>query len=449
MQEYIVELSKYFITILLALYTFECFLVFRLRKERHKKGVFLRQRLYLFLIQLLAFYTMFIRSADLAYLFFYVFVQVFLIAVLSITSLIYEKINRLLLNNMCLFLSISFLILSRLSVAKAIKQLAVVMVSFLLCLAVPALFHKMDFLRKLEWVYAIVGLVMLSVVWRLGNLTHGSKISFSFQGITFQPSELVKLLFVFFLAAALYKEADFFRVAFTAIIAAGHVIILVFSRDLGSALIFFVAYVLVVFMATGNYLYLSLGVGAFCVSAVTAYQLFDHVRIRVLAWQDPFSYIDNQGYQITQSLFAIGSGSFFGLGLFNGTPGDIPYVETDFVFSAICEEMGIISGICILLVCISCFIIMLQIGISFKDRFYRLLALGFGVIYLFQIFLTIGGGIKFIPLTGVTLPFISYGGSSVLTTMILFFVIQALSIRRQQEGGLRNETNKRAETSGK
>ena len=435
MQEYIAELSKYFIAILMALYALECFLVFRFKKDSLKKGVYLRQRLYIFFIQLLAFLTLYVKSGESDYLFFYGFVQIFLFAVLSLTAILYEKVNRLLLNNMCMLLGISFIILSRLSLKKSVKQLAVVMVSFLICLTVPALLKRMKFLRNLTWVYAAVGLILLLLVWQLGNLTHGSKISFSIHGMTFQPSEFVKLLFVFFLAALLWKKADLKKIILATIFSAAHVIVLVLSRDLGSALIFFVAFVFVVFMATGSYLYLALGLGAFSASAVAAYYLFDHVRIRVLAWKAPFTYIDNQGYQITQSLFAIGSGSFFGLGLYGGTPGDIPYVETDFIFSAICEEMGVISGICLLLVCISSFIMMFTIGMRFQDRFYRYIALGYGVIYIFQIFLTIGGGIKFIPLTGVTLPFVSYGGSSVLTTMLLFFVIQALFIKLSREGG--------------
>lgn len=462
MQEYIAELSKYFITILFAVYALECFLVFRFQEEKIRKGIYLRQRLYIFLIQFLAFYTMAVKSGEMDYLFFYAFVQVFLFAAIALTGMIYEKINRLLLNNMCMLLGISFIVLSRLlgaklsvsgnpdgflkvSVSKPVMQLFIVIVSLLVCLAVPTLMNRMRFLKKLTWVYAAVGIVMLAAVLILGNLTHGSKISFSVGGITFQPSEFVKLIFVFFLAAALAERADFLRIVLTTVIAAAHVIILVLSRDLGSALIFFAAYVFIVFMATGSYLYLSVGIAAFGVSAVSAYYLFDHVRVRVLAWKDPFSYIDKQGYQITQSLFAIGSGNWFGLGLFGGTPGDIPYVETDFIFSAICEELGVISAICILLICLSSFIMMLQIGMQCRDGFYRLIALGFGVVYIFQIFLTVGGGIKFIPMTGVTFPFISYGGSSILTTMLLFFVIQALYLNRPKEGGSRHVPKARTE----
>lgn len=433
MKEYIAELSKYMITLLLAVYALESFLSFRFSQKGALSGICIRQRVYLLLIQFLAFFTMTVRAHDMQYLFFYAYVQVFLFALMSVTGLIYEKTDKLLLNNMCMLLGIGFIILARISLKKAEKQLAVALLSFLIALAVPFLVKQLRFLKKGAWLYAAIGAGMLSAVLILGGLTYGAKISFTVQGITFQPSELVKLLFVFFLAAALCENTSFLRLVVITALAAAHVIILVLSRDLGSALIFFAAYVFVVFMATGSYLYLSLGIAAFGGSAVASYYLFDHVRNRVMIFLDPFSYIDAQGYQLTQSLFSVCSGSWFGLGLFGGTPEDIPFVETDFIFSAICEELGVISGICIVLICVGSFLLMLRIGMQSKDSFLRLLAYGCAVMYLFQIFLTIGGGVKFIPLTGVTLPLVSYGGSSVLSTVLLFFIVQAVAVNRQKE----------------
>lgn len=433
MKEYIAELSKYMITLLLAVYALESFLSFRFSQKGALSGICIRQRGYLLLIQFLAFFTMTVRAHDMQYLFFYAYVQVFLFALMSVTGLIYEKTDKLLLNNMCMLLGIGFIILARISLKKAEKQLAVAFLSFLIALAVPFLVKQLRFLKKGAWLYAAIGAGMLSAVLILGGLTYGAKISFTVQGITFQPSELVKLLFVFFLAAALCENTSFLRLVVITALAAAHVIILVLSRDLGSALIFFAAYVFVVFMATGSYLYLSLGIAAFGGSAVASYYLFDHVRNRVMIFLDPFSYIDAQGYQLTQSLFSVCSGSWFGLGLFGGTPEDIPFVETDFIFSAICEELGVISGICIVLICVGSFLLMLRIGMQSKDSFLRLLAYGCAVMYLFQIFLTIGGGVKFIPLTGVTLPLVSYGGSSVLSTVLLFFIVQAVAVNRQKD----------------
>ena len=193
------------------------------------------------------------------------------------------------------------------------------------------------------------------------------------------------------------------------------------------------------FVASGSYLYLLLGLGGGAGASVLAYHMFSHVRIRILAWTNPWNYIDNQGYQITQSLFAIGSGSWFGMGLYQGTPDDIPYVEEDFIFSSICEEFGTIFGICLLLVILSCFLMMIKIALKNKNMFYRLTAFGFSIIYIFQIFLTVGGGIRFVPITGVTLPLISYGGSSMLTTMLMFFLVQGIYMVAVKEGEKRNE----------
>lgn len=325
-----------------------------------------------------------------------------------------------------MLLGIGLVIISRLSIDKAVRQFVIIVISYVVCMFVPLLIMKLKFLDKLTWIYAAVGAGLLAIVFVLGETTLGAKLSFEIQGITFQPSEPVKLLFVFFMAAALAKSTSFKQILIASIAAGIHVLILVLSTDLGGALIFFMAYLAMVFVASRNYLYLSVGLLGGCGAAVLAYQLFSHVRVRVLAWQDPWTYIDNQGYQITQSLFAIGTGSWFGMGLHEGTPGDIPFVEEDSVFSAICEEMGTIFGICLLLVILSCFIMMIKIALKNRNNFYRLAAFGYGVLYIFQVFLTIGGGIKFIPLTGVTLPFISYGGSSVFTTMLMFFILQGI-----------------------
>ncbi len=434
MQEYIVELSKYFITIGMALYAFACFYAFRYRKEEERKGIYIAQNIIMFFLQAVSFLDLYIASRDIQYVFLYAFIQIFLFAAIMMVTMIYETCNRLLLNNMCMLLSIGLCMISRLSLNKAIRQYVIVILSLTVSLLVPFLLSKIRFWKKLTWVYAAVGILMLSAVLILGEVTHGSKISFTLGGVTFQPSEFVKILFLFFLAAALWEDVSLKRVLVTAILAGLYVIVLVISKDLGSALIFFIGFVFVVFVASGRYLYLLIGAVLGSAAACVAYFLFDHVRIRVLAWQDPWSYIDDQGYQITQSLFAVGSGSWFGMGLLKGNPKAIPYVDADFIFSAICEEFGVIFGICLILVCISCFVVIMDIALKIHDRFYQLIVYGIGIMYIFQIFLTIGGGIKFIPLTGVTLPFISYGGSSVMTSMIMFFIIQGIYIRLQQEG---------------
>ena len=344
---------------------------------------------------------------------------------------------------MCMLLTVGFVILTRLSLGKAIRQFIIVMISLVIALVIPFFVSRFRFLKEWKWIYAAAGIVALGIVLVLGQTTYGSKLSYTIAGLTFQPSEFVKIIFVFFVASALYKAAGFFEVFTTAVIAAAHVIILVCSKDLGSALIFFVVYVLMVVVASKNWLYLLAGVSGGSVAAYLAYRVFPHIQVRVQAFKDPWSVIDSTGYQITQSLFAITSGGWFGLGLFKGTPESIPFVEADFIFSAITEELGLLFALCVILICVSSFVMFMNISMNLKDKFYQLTAFGLGVTYIFQVFLTIGGGCKFIPLTGVTLPFISYGGSSVLTTLIMFSITEGLSMIQEEEAEEEKHRRKR------
>ena len=187
------------------------------------------------------------------------------------------------------------------------------------------------------------------------------------------------------------------------------------------------------FVATGSYLYLFSGLLCGSGASVVAYQLFAHVRTRVAAWKNPWADIDNRGYQITQSLFAIGTGGWFGMGLYQGMPYKIPVVEKDFVFAAISEELGGIFALCVLLICLGCFLQFVLLAAQMQALFYKLIAFGLAMVYAVQVFLTVGGVTKFIPSTGVTLPLVSYGGSSILSTFIIFGVIQGLYILKRND----------------
>lgn len=444
MQEYITTVSRYLLTLCMAFYTLDSLLIFGHKDEQQGGFLFFRQNFWMFTIQLVSFYNIAILSRDWFYVKFYIAIQIFLLSVICITSLLFKKCNRLLLNNMCMLLGLGMIMLSRLNQDKAIRQFKIIVISYIVCIFIPIIIKHIKVLPVFTWVYAAIGIIPLSLVLLLGETTLGSKLSFTIQGLTFQPSEMIKLVFVFFLAGALNKSKKFSNVLVITIISGIHVLILVLSRDLGSALIYFITFLLIVFVATGNYLYLLAGVMGGSGASILAYHLFPHVKIRVLAWTNPWSYIDNQGYQITQSLFAIGSGSWFGMGLYQGTPDDIPYVDEDFIFSSFCEEYGTLFGILLLLVILSCFVCMIRISLKCKNDFYRYVAFGIGILYIFQIFLTVGGGIRFIPITGVTLPLISYGGSSVLSTMIMFFVLQGINIINYEDSGLFNSKIKKA-----
>lgn len=446
MTNLIVEISKYVMIFLFALYTLECFMAFRQnsggKESAEKKNrIFKRQILWMYLIHLDAFLAIYAVTDDLMMILFYAFQVLFVAITITCYRLFYEKSSRLLVNNMCMLLLIGFIMLTRLSIDKAVRQFVIAAASMALTLVIPVLVRKAKFLRRLTWLYAAVGILGLLVVTLLGETSYGAKISIAIAGISIQPSEFIKMVFVFFIACMLCEKTDFRQVCITTVLAAVHVLILVWSRDLGGALIFFITYLVMLYVATRKLFYFAGGLLTGSIAAVIAYNLFSHVRVRVLAWKDPLSVIENEGYQISQSLFAIGTGGWFGMGLYQGMPNKIPVVEQDFIFSAISEEMGGIFALCLLMVCVSCFLMFFNVAMQMKEQFYKLIALGLGTVYGFQIFLTVGGATKFIPSTGVTLPFVSYGGSSLLATMITFAVVQGLYILRQDEGEAKGKKN--------
>ncbi|MBQ8592433.1 MAG: FtsW/RodA/SpoVE family cell cycle protein [Lachnospiraceae bacterium] len=434
MQHYVLEISKYIITLFMALYTYECFAVFRFDNEERRRGIYIRQNIFMFCFHFMCYLDICIKTNKIEYLFFFAFQQIALFATITLYSMIYPRSNKLIVNNMCMLLSVGFVILTRLSFEKSVKQFLIVVLSIVIAMIIPQIIRKLMILKQITWIYAGIGIVTLGIVLVMGAVTNGSKLSFSLWGVTFQPSEFIKIVYVFFVAGILKEAEDFKTIVVSAIAAGIHVIILVLSRDLGSALIFFVTYVMMLYIATKKPVYLLVAAGCAAIASVVAYHMFSHIQVRVQAWKDPWSVIDDAGYQIAQSLFAISSGGMFGLGIYGGTPRDIPYVETDFVFSAIAEELGLLFCICLIMLYISCFIMFMNIAMRVKDKFYQMVAFGLGVTYGFQIFLTVGGGTKFIPLTGVTLPLISYGGSSVMATLIMFAVIEGIYCIRQVGG---------------
>ncbi|CUX43917.1 FtsW/RodA/SpoVE family cell cycle protein [Clostridium sp. C105KSO13] len=429
----LVELSKYVIILLMSIYTFSCFSVFAKVYEEDKKGILIRQNVLMFLLQFTAFGVMYLQTKKPELMYFYGAQVLLLIAVLVLYRIFYPNASRLVVNNMCMLLSIGFIMITRLSYEKAVKQFIFAALGLVIGLIVPVLIRKLQILKDWTYIYAGIGILALGAVAVLGQFSDGAKLGFTIAGFGIQPSEFVKILFVFYVAASLNQSTEFKNVVVTTAVAAVHVLILALSTDLGAALIMFVVYLVMLYVATSQPLYALAGIGAGSAAAVLAYHLFHHIQIRVLAWKDPFASYNEGGYQVAQSLFAIGTGSWFGMGLYQGLPDSIPVAAEDFIFSAISEEMGLIFALCLILVCVSCYVMFLNIAMAIRNRFYKLIALGLGTCYIFQVFLTIGGVTKFIPSTGVTLPLVSYGGSSMLSTMIMFGIIQGLYILREDE----------------
>ena len=429
MTNVVVELSKYVILTLMIIYTFYCFYLVLKRGTEETGGSLVRQIILIFCMDTVAFAVLFLKTRDYKVLIFYGEMMVFFIVIQLLYRVLYPKASLLLLNNMCMLLSVGFIMLRRLDEEAATKQLLIAIGAGVVSLVIPVLIRKMRFLNRLTWLYAGCGVILLAAVLVLGRTSYGARLSL--MGI--QPSEVIKITFVFFMAAYLYRDLSIKKVVIATAIAAMHVLILVMSRDLGSALIFYVTYLMMIYVATRKPQLIGAGLLLGSVAAVGAYYVFGHVRERVSAWKNPMAVYENEGYQIVQSLFAIGTGGWFGMGLCQGSPEKIPVVNSDFIFSAICEELGGIFGICLILVCMNFFLMILGICLRIKNPFFKLIALGLGTEYAFQVFLTIGGVTKFIPLTGVTLPLVSYGGTSVVSTIVMLSIIQGLYILREDE----------------
>ena len=399
----------------------------------------MQDKSYLFLTMLIfaphfvGYLTLFVQTFDEKLIVIYVLEVLLFMLINILYKIFYPKKSRLLHCNMLMLMSIGFIVLSRINYDLAVKQVLIVGLSFGVCLIVPVIIKRIDLIKRFGWLYGFAALLLLIAVSFAGTSRYGATNWLEIKGFIFQPSELVKILFIFFVAAMFRDKPKFKRVCSVTAIAASIVLILVLQRDLGGALIFFITYLFMLYIATSKSFYLFSGLAAGSLAATVSYKLFNHVRVRVTAWRDPLGHIDKEGFQISQSLFAIGTGSWLGMGLNRGLTTSIPVVESDFIFSAISEEFGGLFAICLIMLYINCFFTMINISVKMEDIFYRLFCSGAAVMFGFQVFLCIGGVIKFIPSTGVTLPLISYGGSSMFVTILMFMIFQGIYMRGRSD----------------
>ncbi|WP_138159195.1 FtsW/RodA/SpoVE family cell cycle protein [Peptoniphilus catoniae] len=250
-----------------------------------------------------------------------------------------------------------------------------------------------------------------------------------------QPSEITKIL-VIFLVASYYSSFQYTSSInkkykdYNLLLAIYFLVALLFKqKDLGTAAIFLAIFTGIQFIYDDNYKGILINLGLILVGAFLGYKLFSHVRVRVDIWLDPWKQdrVYNIGSQIVQSLFAIGEGGFFGTGLGLGYPNLVPVGYSDLIFSIICEEMGIFVGIGIIMLFMLLTYRAIKIAMGQEYKFYRILAIAVGILFTVQAFLNIGGVTKFIPMTGITLPFISYGGSSMISSFIALGILQVTS----------------------
>ncbi|MGH2708267.1 MAG: FtsW/RodA/SpoVE family cell cycle protein [Actinomycetota bacterium] len=312
-------------------------------------------------------------------------------------------------------------------------------------IAVLVLVPDVRGLARFRYTWALVGvcLLLLPLLPGLGREIGGARLWIRLGPLNFQPAEFGKIALVLFFAGYLSERRELLAVTtrrigpigipeirhFGPVLMAWGVslVVMIQQKDLGSSLLFFAIFVAMLWMATARPIYLLAGATLFSAGAWGAYHLFGHVQRRIMIWIEPFADLHGRGFQIVQSLFALATGGAWGTGLGLGRPDLIPNVATDFIFSALGEELGL-AGTTAVLVAFALFSARaFGLATRCRDGFSKLLAAGLATAFSLQTFLIVGGVTNLIPLTGVTLPFVSYGGSSLLSNFILVALLVRIS----------------------
>ena len=298
-------------------------------------------------------------------------------------------------------------------------------------------------LERYRYTFAVIGigLLVLPLVPFLGRTINGSRIWVSLGPVNFQPGEAAKIVLAIFFAGYLVERRELLALSTFRIgplhlpdpkylgpigLAWGiSLVVMTLEKDLGSSLLFFFLFVIVLWVATGRTTYLTVGTSLFALGAAFAYSTFSHVQDRVSVWLDPWPVAKEEGFQVVESAFALADGGVAGTGIGLGTPTRIPEVETDFIFAAIGEELGLLGATAVLCAYILMVGAGLRIALRADSAFDTLLATGLTTLIGIQAFIIIGGITRVLPLTGVTLPFVSYGGSS----LVMNYVLLALLLR--------------------
>ena len=352
--------------------------------------------------------------------------------------------------------TLGILFLYRLNEKLALQQAMWLVVGLAAFLLVLVFVRDLKVLRDYRFLIGIAGLLLLLLTAVFGREINGARLWVAFGPIRFQPAEFGKILLMVFFAAYLvdFREAltvstrrvlgvplpPFRYLAPLLTIWVLSMMLMIFMKDLGTSLLFFGALLALLYVATGRAFYVVGGMALFIAGAALLYFVFPHVQTRIDIWLDPWKDPTGKGYQIVQSLFALAAGGLFGRGLGQGylllQSGDtiIPALETDFIFSAIGEELGLVGAVGVILLYLIFTYRGFRIAVRARDDFSRLLATGLTSIFALQAFLIMGGVIKLIPLTGITLPFVSYGGSSIVSNFVLLALLLRTSdsVARQE-----------------
>lgn len=307
----------------------------------------------------------------------------------------------------------------------AIRQLIWVCLGMFVMIAAIVVIRAINNIPKFRFVLALLSFALLAASVLFGTSKGGAK-NWVFG---FQPSEFVKIIMVFVLAAMLARAKRGIALLPAGLYVAICILLLLMQRDLGAALLYAGTALAMLYASTGSKLITGAALGAAAGGSVLAYKMFSHVRLRVALWQNPWADYEGSGFQVVQGLIAIASGGLFGMGLTKGMPGMIPMHQTDFVFAVMCEEFGLIFAIAIIAFYLLFIIRGAVIAMDARNSFDALVAIGCVSMITLQSFIIIGGVTKLIPLTGITLPFISYGGSSMLSCFMLVGVLEGVAVK--------------------
>ncbi|WML37412.1 FtsW/RodA/SpoVE family cell cycle protein [Clostridium sp. OS1-26] len=322
---------------------------------------------------------------------------------------------------------LGMVVLYRINMSYSIKQIIWFAVGVTEFILIVVLLPDLKDFSKYKYHYCVITLFFMAMATFFGTEINGSKNWIVIHGYSFQPSEFGKLFLVIYLAAEL-KDYKCFKDLIRPCIVVGICIgFMLLQKSLGFALIIFFISITMIFIATSKLKYILVSFILFAIGCVISYKLFAHVRVRVLIWKDPWPYANTISYQVVQSMISIASGGLTGVGLGLGHPEFVPINYTDFIFSIICEELGILTGFAIIIINFLLFYRCMRVAVYEEDKFLRLLVVGYSAMIASQILVIIGGVINAIPLTGITLPLVSYGGSSILSIFFSLGIIQKIS----------------------
>lgn len=322
---------------------------------------------------------------------------------------------------------VGLIILYRINPSLAVKQVMWFALGVAAFILIVVLMPDLKSFQKYKYYYLAATLIFMSMALLVGSERYGAKNWVYIGSFSFQPSEFGKLFLVAYLAAALKDYKDFKTLIEPAAVVMLCLGFNVLQRDLGTALIIFAVSVTILYISTSKLKYIFVCLLLFIAGGYISYRLFGHIRLRVMIWRDPWSYANDESHQIIQSLIAIAWGGLFGKGLGFGFPQYIPVSISDFIFTVICEELGIITGLGLIIIYFLLFYRCMRAAVYVEDKFSILLAVGYSTIIASQALVILGGVINLIPLTGITLPMISYGGTSMLITFCFLGVVQKIS----------------------